>query len=651
MSIFSKIKKKSESIITAMAYGGRSIFAASTRENLFSSALWSCVINLCRLYATLPWHAYDETDTGGRKVQKDSLLASILHKPNPYMTDYDFRFVMGYNFEMHGEAPCLIQRSRSGLPIALWPVSPSSLVASERDGRLIYTLALDGSSYPAEDVLLIRNTPVGYGLGQVLDPIYYAKDDLDLASRCTQMQKEYYDGASIIGNVVSVPQAMGPDERRQIKAQFDSARGFRNYILDERIKLTPIQVQTADIGKLTEAQKWSATEVARRFNVPPFLVGDTTGTYNNSEQQGLQMVIYCLQPRIGAWESALNDALCKTGEHIKFSLEGLMRGDHATRAAYYQQGLTNGWLTINEIRGKEELPSIGANGDKHFMMTNYGTLDDIIAGKYSSAGSASSVWDLPVDTGSGSEPQSEKEKISLDEKRQRDLAYVAESARPAQSSRSKVEKEIRAQLKEAIAEIRRLIATGSPADAVIRDFSDWMDEHVQDHKETYKAIYVGVLQRMVPIAQKATGKDWPVKDKDLEAYADSYAETLSYRIAGKAKKSAEEGVGQEDFEDRMTTLEQDYPISQSEEETNRSSNAFNLFLFSQLGVTVYHIVAAANSCSMCDAIDGKTASIEGYVLSKDSDLDLGDGDVRHIHKNYRHPPFHEHCRCGVAPGE
>lgn len=645
MGLLKIFRRKTESAASAIAYGGRSITAVA-REDLYSSALWSCVVNLCRLYATLPWHVYAELPGGGRKAEEGGLLAELLKRPNPFMTSYDFRFAMGYNFEMHGEAPAIIQRSRSGLPIALWPVSPSSLVASERDGRLYYTVALDGSTWRSSDVLLIRNTPIGYGLGQVLDPIYFAKDDLDLASRCTEMQKEYYKGASIIGNIISVPPSLGDDQKAKLKAQFDNSRGYRNYILDDRIKLTPIQVQNADIGKLTEAQKWSAAEVARRFNVPPFLVGDTTGTYNNSEQQGLQMVIYCLQPRIGAWESALNASLCGSGEHIRFSLEGLMRGDHATRAAYYQQGLTNGWLTINEVRALEEMQGIGPNGDRHFMMTNYGTLDDIIAGRYSSAGSGMpDVWN---------EPQPSERRSHVDpikEKRRRDLAFVAESSRPAMSSREKVEREIRAQLREAIAEMRRLIATGSPADQVVRDFEQWMDEHVQDHKERYKAIYVDVLKRMVPVAQKETGNDWPVKDKDIEAYADSYADTLSYRVAGKAKKSSREHVGQEDFEDGMQTLEQDWPIEQSEEEAHRSANAFTVWLFGQLGVTVYHVVAASDSCSFCSAVDGKTASIQGNVLDKGSDVDVGDGGIRHIDKNYRHPPFHSHCRCGVAPGE
>ena len=158
MGIMNFFKRKAESIQKILVLGsGRNLIFSSSE--LFNSALWSCVINLSRLYATLPWHAYSEDRRGNKHKESGTLLSELLKKPNPFMTDYEFRFVMGYNFEMHGEAPAIIQRSTTGRPIALYPVSPHSLVASWVEGRLYYTLALDGKRYPASDVLLIRNTP------------------------------------------------------------------------------------------------------------------------------------------------------------------------------------------------------------------------------------------------------------------------------------------------------------------------------------------------------------------------------------------------------------------------------------------------------------------------------------------------------------
>lgn len=648
-------KRKTESIASAIAYGsGRRI--ANPPDELFNSALWSCVVNLSRLYATLPWHAYRIDGKGNRTPEEKTVLSELLKKPNAYMTSYDFRFVMGFNFEMRGEAVAIIKRSRAGFPIALWPVSPSSIVVSADGDVLKYTYALTGEVYSASDILLLRNTPTGYGAGAVLNPMQYASNDIDLAQKCKDMQAEYYEGASIVGNNISVPASFDKEKKDELKKMFDAARGFRNYVMDERIKITPIQVQNADIAKLSEAQKWSAQEVARRFNVPPFFIGDTTGTYNNSEQQGLQMVIYCLQPRIAAWEAAFNNALCRDKEYIKFSLEGLLRGDHATRAAFYHNAIMDGWYSINEVRQKEEMPGIGPDGDVHFFPMSYGNLSDVVAGKYAGGSNGmGSLWNIPASEGyrldSGKESIEESRKRIKAEKRTHDLLFVEEAQKPAKSNRAKLEKLIREQLKTAIEELRRLIATDMPADSVIAEFRAWLDQHARDASPQYKAIYLDILQKMVPVIKAETGKDDDVSDSSLDSYAATYADGMAQRVAGTAGRTAEGSVGTDHLDDDLDRLQQDYPIDQSEEEAYRSSNAFSIFLFSQLHVSVFHVVAASSACSFCSSIDGKVASVEGYVLQKGADVDTGEGGIRHIDKDYRHPPFHSHCRCSVAPGE
>jgi hypothetical protein len=55
----------------------------------------------------------------------------------------------------------------------------------------------------------------------------------------------------------------------------------------------------------------------------------------------------------------------------------LLRGDHASRAAYYVSALQNGWMTINEVRQLENLNPIGEEGDLHFVPMNMQTLEQM----------------------------------------------------------------------------------------------------------------------------------------------------------------------------------------------------------------------------------------------------------------------------------
>ena len=52
------------------------------------------------------------------------------------------------------------------------------------------------------------------------------------------------------------------------------------------------------------------------------------------------------------------------------NLEGLLRGDSAARASFYQQMLSNGVMTINEVRALENLPPV-EGGDVPRMQSQY----------------------------------------------------------------------------------------------------------------------------------------------------------------------------------------------------------------------------------------------------------------------------------------
>ena len=148
MSFFKKRKQAEAKPVTTTGITG-----VNFRRNgdLGNSALWACVMLLARTYSTLPLHVYEYDRKHARqRVDDRRPLPVLMDKPNPYMTHCDFFFIMGFNYELHGEAIAIIERSRDGIPIALYPVSPSQVVASWKDDELYYTVAGESAkTYPA----------------------------------------------------------------------------------------------------------------------------------------------------------------------------------------------------------------------------------------------------------------------------------------------------------------------------------------------------------------------------------------------------------------------------------------------------------------------------------------------------------------------
>lgn len=84
---------------------------------------------------------------------------------------------------------------------------------------------------------------------------------------------------------------------------------------------------------------------------------------SNLEQQLIGFVTFGLKPYIDAVEDEFNDKLYgRTSRFVEFAVEGLLRADSAGRATLFAAALGGsggpGWMTINEVRRKENLPPL-----------------------------------------------------------------------------------------------------------------------------------------------------------------------------------------------------------------------------------------------------------------------------------------------------
>ena len=142
------------------------------------------------------------------------------------------------------------------------------------------------------------------------------------------------------------------------------------------MKYTPIGI-SPEQAQFLETRKFQINEIARIFRVPPHMVGDLEkSSFSNIEQQSLEFVKYTLDPWVVRWEQSLTRSLLSTDEKkrffVKFTLEGLLRGDYASRMSGYATARQNGWMSANDIRELENLDRIPAEegGDLYLINGN-----------------------------------------------------------------------------------------------------------------------------------------------------------------------------------------------------------------------------------------------------------------------------------------
>ena len=157
------------------------------------------------------------------------------------------------------------------------------------------------------------------------------------------------------------------------------------------MKYTPISIPNNE-AQLLETRKFQIEEIARLYRVPLHMIGDLDhATFSNIEHLSLEFVKHTLDPWLVRGEAGLQKALLSDSEKgryfIKFNVEGLLRGDYASRMQGYSIGIQNGFLCPNDVRTLEDMNVIpDEEGGNTFMVNGSMTPLNMAGAAYDKGG-------------------------------------------------------------------------------------------------------------------------------------------------------------------------------------------------------------------------------------------------------------------------
>jgi hypothetical protein len=162
---------------------------------------------------------------------------------------------------------------------------------------------------------------------------------------------------------------MDPDAKEQLRQAFmqrhsGSTNAFMPMIFEGGLSAKRIGL-TAQESQYIEARGFQLQDIARIFRVPDVLLGISQGktaTFASAEQFFLSYTKHTLQPWCTRIEQSINRDLLAPSESgelfVKHDLDALMRADLQTRYAAHASGIASGFLTRNEARQMENLPTL-----------------------------------------------------------------------------------------------------------------------------------------------------------------------------------------------------------------------------------------------------------------------------------------------------
>ena len=367
--------------------GSTSGKVVTERSAMQMTAVYACVRILSEAVAGLPLHLYRYNDSGGKEKAIDHPLYLLLHdEPNPEMSSFVLRETLMTHLLLWGNAYAQVIRNGKGDVVALYPLMPNKMTVSrDESGHLYYqyTRSDDEAIKDKDSTVILQPRDVlhipGLGFDGLVgySPIAMAKNAIGLAIAAEEYGSKFYANGAAPSGVLEHPGTLkDPSRVRDAwQSQFGgSSNAGKVAVLEEGMKYTPISINPQE-AQFLETRKFQINEIARIFRVPPHMVGDLEkSSFSNIEQQSLEFVKYTLEPWLIRWEQSIQRSLFSADEKkqyfVKFNVDGLLRGDYASRMTGYATARQNGWMSANDIRELENLDLIPDSEGGNLYLVN-----------------------------------------------------------------------------------------------------------------------------------------------------------------------------------------------------------------------------------------------------------------------------------------
>jgi len=374
------------------AHGAVGESVVTDERNMQISTVWACIRLISTVTASLPLDVYETINDERRKADNSNPLAKLLRfRPNNFMTALEFREAMTMQLCAYGNAYALVERNSVGDVISMLPLMSANMDVrlSDNGKNVIYRYQRDTefADFKPKEIFHLK----GFGFNGLvgLSPLAFSAKSAGVAIAMEDNQREFFaNGAKSPQILMTDGKVLTKEQRGQLEENFKEIAGGpvrkRLWILESGFTTQSIGVSPQD-AQMLEARKFQVAELARFYGVPPHLVGDvekTTSWGSGIEQQNLGFLQYTLKPYLDRWEYSIERWLVKDSEqgklHAEHNLDGLLRGDSASRAAFMQGMVNTGIRTINEVRRLDNLPplpggDVATRQSQNIPITDLGT--------------------------------------------------------------------------------------------------------------------------------------------------------------------------------------------------------------------------------------------------------------------------------------
>ena len=474
--------------VASGSYAGENF---SVEGSLRVMAVLSAFTILSEDIASLPLILYRRLERGKERATSHPYYTLLHDAPNPEMTSMVFREMMIGHLLGWGNFFAQMIWDGRGVVRELWPLAPNRMTVFREDGERKYLYLTETGkkiAFRQEDILHIPafgfDGLVGYSR------ISMARNAIGLSIAAEKYGSKMFANDARPSVLFKAGKPMTKEAKQALRESWNqlyrgAGNAARSAVLEDGIDLETIGFPPED-AQFLQTRSFQVQEIARAFRIPPHMLADidrSTSWGSGIEQQEISYLNHTLRPWITRVEQQLTKDLLLGRERRSYLIEHLtdamLRTDTEARMNAYVQAITNGIMSRNEVRERENLNPYDG-GDDFLIPLNMTT----------------SVEDIPGDA----DPETEPAPV-------RDLTPIMVDA--ARRVLTREAHEVRD------ASRRWLVKKDDPA-----KFEHWLEQfYKQDHPQYLRAVFSPYIEAGL------------LGQRQLAHIAVAHSETQGHRVA------------------------------------------------------------------------------------------------------------------------
>jgi HK97 family phage portal protein len=352
-------------------------WSKTTQLEQYEKSLYvaACVNKIAQKVASNPFSVFKIRNSRGDTVEiLNHPVIDLLYKVNPFQTKSEFFKITMINKKLTGDAFWYKVRNSGGRVVELWNLRPDYVEIIKDPEKFIKGYRFtktDGTTenFPPEDIVHLKGAnPLDAYYGN--SPIRSAQVRIDTEGFASTYQRDFFLNNARPDGILKTAGGLTDEQRIDIKTTFEKrhrGQGKNSLValLEAGLEYQQVSVNQKEMDFI-ESLKFTRDDILVAFQVPKPIVAVTDDVNRANAETALTIFLgETIKPELDELEEKINEELVTPdfGADIFLQFKDPTPQNREQAVKEYDSGIIQGWMLINEVRAKENLPPIDGGWD------------------------------------------------------------------------------------------------------------------------------------------------------------------------------------------------------------------------------------------------------------------------------------------------